>query len=165
MPATGDYKKSPTYAWDTLKDWLDDNTQEMGKAVGGISSLVSGVQQLGIKVPAGINKMLSVLQGITTILTAIQTISTVKLWSHGGVVHAALGYTVPGNYGYDAVPSLLTSGEVVLNRAQQGNLLSQLQQRGSGEGTPQARVSGEQIYIALTNYMNRRGYGETLISR
>lgn len=161
-----DYKKyKREEAWDDFKD-ISDN---MSKMTSSMSQLVSGVQQLGVKVPSGITKMLTMLQGITTILTAIETMQQVGtllgLFNKGGVVRAAAGYQVPGNYGYDAVPSLLTSGEVVLNRAQTAGLARRLQSQGESNGTPTARISGEQIYIALTNYMNRRGYGETLISR
>jgi hypothetical protein len=81
------------------------------------------------------------------------------------MVRAAMGYTVPGNYGFDAVPAMLTSGEVVLNRAQQGVLASQLADNARSMGTPTARVSGEDIYIAVSHYMQRRGYGEFAVAR
>jgi hypothetical protein len=151
---------------EAFKEGLGDFTESMGKTANGISQLVSGVQQLGIKVPAGISKMLSVMQAITSILTAIQTLETIKGWFHnGGMVRAAMGYTVPGNYGFDAVPAMLTSGEVVLNRAQQGVLASQLADNARSMGTPTARVSGEDIYIAVSHYMQRRGYGEFAVAR
>ena len=151
---------------EAFKEGLGNFTESMGKTANGISQLVSGVQQLGIKVPAGISKMLSVMQAITSILTAIQTLETIKGWFHnGGMVRAAMGYTVPGNYGFDAVPAMLTSGEVVLNRAQQGVLASQLADNARSMGTPSARVSGEDIYIAVSHYMQRRGYGEFAVAR
>lgn len=166
MANSGTTASQKEKAWEDFAD-ISDN---MSKMTSGMSQLVSGVQQLGIKVPSGITKMLSMLQGITTILTAIETMQQVGTWlglfNKGGVVRAASGYQVPGNYGYDAVPALLTSGETVLTKSQTAGLARRLQQQGeSNYGTPTARISGEQIYIALTNYMNRRGYGETLISR
>ena len=149
---------------EAFKEGLADFQKNFGEVVSGVTQLVGGVEQLGIKVPAGLTKMLSMMQGIISILTAIQTLSTLKLFSTGGVVKAADGYTVPGNYGYDRVPALLTSGEVVLNRSQVSRLAGVLQDRAQGGGgSGSVRVSGEDIYIAVTNYMSRRGYGEIAI--
>ena len=140
----------------------DINTiSEISKMSGGISSLVSGVQQLGIEIPRGISDTINVLQGITTILTAIQTISTIKFWAGGGVVHAASGLMVPGNnYSGDLVPSMINSGELILNRAQQGVLAEELQ-GGGGQGVPmQPYVSGEYVFLGVSNHLKRSGQGE-----
>ena len=85
-------------------------------------------------------------------------------FARGGVVHAANGF-VPGQaWANDRVPALLNSGELVLNRAQQGNLASQLMNKGDG-GTGTPWVSGEQIYLGLSNYMRRKGLGELVGAR
>ena len=85
----------------------------------------------------------------------------------GGIVHAADGYVVPGNsFSGDRVPALLNSGEVVLNRAQQNTLASELQ--GSGGGSDRympSFVSGEQIWVALNAYTKRTGRGEVVTWR
>ena len=151
-------------------------SEEVGKMASGISSMVSGMESLGVEIPqemkdmvSGIQGVISILSGIATIVSAIQTIQlaqTFKFWSTGGIVHAASGYYVPGNYGFDAVPSLLTSGELVLNKAQQGNLASQLTaaERGNGQGgTPY--VDGEKIFLGINNFLRRSGKGEIVTSR
>ena len=146
-------------------------TEEFSKLTGGMSSIASGIQSMGVELPEGITKaigvlqgIMSIVQGISSIVSVIQAVTTaqsVKFWATGGVVHAANGYFVPGNYGYDAVPSMLTSGELVLNRAQQGNLASQLTEGGGQRmGTARASVSGEQIWIALNNFTKASGRGE-----
>lgn len=164
-----------------IADTMDESAKLFSDINGGISSIVTGVETLGIEVPEGMKKMLGLVQGVTTILSGIsslmlifnahQTTNTLTnianvvgaaAMHRGGVVRAATGTVVPGNYGFDAVPALLTSGETVLTRAQAGNIASQLQQGSRNAGTPQARVSGEQIYLVLTNYLKRRGQGETL---
>ena len=61
----------------------------------------------------------------------------------------------------------LNAGELVLTKAMQGNLASQLQDnRGGGRGgyTP-SHVSGEQIWIALNAYTKRTGRGELVTWR
>ena len=150
-------------------------SKELGSLAGGMDNIIGGIETLGIEVPqelksiiSGINAVASILSGINTIMIAIKALSTANLFKFagGGVVHAAGGYTVPGNYGYDAVPALLSSQEVVLNRAQAGNLASQLLEGERRGGGPQlARVSGEQIYIAMNNYLRRSGKGELVTWR
>lgn len=143
----------------------------LSKLSGGLSSISSGIQSLGVKLPEGLERCISTLQGISGILqgihvivSAIKAISTISSFislSNGGVVHAANGYIVPGNFGYDAVPSLLTSGEVVLNQAQQNNLLSALEDSDSRVSAAIAPyVTGETIFLGISNHLNRAGYGE-----
>ena len=99
-----------------------------------------------------------------TSLTAALWANTATSWvpfANGGVVHAASGFRVPGNtYSMDQVPAMLNSGEVVLNRAQAGNLASQLNDGNSRGGYQPSHISGEQIYIAMNRYLKRTGRGE-----
>ena len=138
----------------------------MNTMVNSMNSIASGVQSLGIKIPQGISDTISVLQTIMGIVSAIQAISTVKFFAGGGVVHAAGGYMVPGtSYSGDRIPAMLNAGEVVLNRAQAGVIAESLETRENSMGTPQARISGEQIYLTLGAYLKRSGRGEILTSR
>lgn len=148
------------------KEKLEIATQNIGQIASGLSGITSGLQQLGIEVPQGIQQAIGILQGISSILAAIQTISSIKWWSNGGVVRAASGAIVPGtNFSGDMVPSMINSGELILNRAQQGNLVSQLSDSQRTRGPQLAQVSGEQIYIAMTNYLRRSGKGELVTWR
>lgn len=137
----------------------------------GMDSLVEGLDQIGIDLPEGFNKTLGAIGGVANILMAIQTIvasiqalkevsTFLGIFANGGIVRAAMGYEVPGNIGYDGVPSLLTSGEVVLNRAQQGVLASQLQAGGIGGMQLEAIIAGEDLRLVLNNNGRRTGYGE-----
>ena len=147
------------------KEKLAIATQNIGQIASGLSGITSGLQQLGIEVPQGIQQAIGILQGISSILAAIQTISAIKLWSNGGVIHAASGMIVPGNnYSGDMVPSMINSGELILNRAQQGAVASQLQD--NQRRAPQIPyVSGENIYAGLSNYLRRIGAGEIVTWR
>ena len=152
---------------------------DFGKILSGVSTITSSLQQLGVEVPEELTKVISVLQIIMSIVTtisslaaiiattsAIKSIPIIGWFLHnGGVVHAATGYTVPGtNYSNDQVPAMLNSGELVLNKAQQGNLLSQLDNNGQGQ-TSQPYITGETIYLGLNNYLRRVGQGEILTTR
>lgn len=150
-------------------------TKEIGNIAGGVSNIMGGIESLGIDLPQGmkdvvngIQGVISILTGISSIITAIQTISTAnlfKVFAGGGVVRAAGGFVSGNNYSGDMVPALLNSGEVVLNRAQQGNLVSQLSDSQRTRGPQLAQVSGEQIYIAMSNYLRRSGKGEMVTWR
>ena len=169
-----------------ISDGMNKVVGESSKMVGGISNIVNGINSMGVEIPrdiqgvlGGIQGVISILSGIAAIvsvieaLTSAQTaISAVKAtpvigWAlaGGGIVHAASGYSVPGNnYSGDMVPAMLNSGELVLNKAQQGNLASQLQNNNAGGYTP-SHVSGEQIWIALNAYTKRTGKGELITWR
>ena len=104
------------------------------------------------------------LQTIMGIVGAIQAISTAKfIFSTGGIVHAASGVMVPGNsFSGDRVPALLNSGELVLNKAQQYNLASQLEgESNQGGGAPMLPyVSGDKIILGANNFLKGAGKGE-----
>lgn len=151
----------------------------LGGLSSGFGQVVAGIENLGIEIPDSIKAVLNAVQGVTSILSGIATMVTavvalqeaglIKFWSTGGVVHAMGGYEVPGNFGFDAVPSMLTSGELVLNRAQQNTLASALKENGgggrNGGGAELARISGEQIYVAVNRYLSRSGKGELVTWR
>lgn len=157
-----------------------DGTQNGGdnplkKITGNISTITGALQQLGVDVPEGFQKTLGVMQVITTILMAIQTLSSITATTSalksipiigwflhtGGVVHAANGFsgTVPGNMmSGDQVPAMLDSGELVLNRAQQGNLLAQLNQSSGGTTVQgETRIEADEMVLLIKNGASRKG--------
>ena len=144
---------------------------DFNKLVGNVSTISGALQQLGVEIPEGFSKTLGILQVISTITMAIQSLvgisaSTSILKSipvigwflhNGGIVpHAAGGYMIPGNnYSGDNIyagNAWVNSGELVLNRAQQGNLASQLSQNPNmGIGRSEAIIESDQIRLVLQN--------------
>lgn len=179
------YKSSFARVSDTDNPYLhfrEDGTayvkgNEIAEGVAsGISGVVSGMEQLGIDIPEGFKSVISAVQGISTILSAINTTllviraldaaDTFIPFARGGIVHAAGGYVVPGNYNSaDLIPAALSSGEVVLNRAQQGILSSALQNGGLQNLHLEASLSGETINLAVKAGNLRRGRGEFVTSK
>jgi hypothetical protein len=168
-------------AGDALEKFLKG---DYAKITGGVSSIVSGINQMGVEIPKEIQNVLGVVSGITSILSGIATILTlielntqataaasavdaIVPLARGGIVpKAAGGYLIGGNsYSGDNVfagNAWVNSGELVLNKSQQNNLASMIteaESRGHG-GNGLARVSGEQIWIALNAYTRRSGKGE-----
>ena len=144
-------------------------SKTIGDITGGISSIAGNIEALGLEIPQDLKSLLSGIQAVTSILTTISAIvSAIQViagadaiipFAQGGIARAAGGYRVPGTrYSGDRVPALLNSGELVLNRAQQGVLASAL--TGSNTQHLEAVVSAEQIRFVLNNNARRRGASE-----
>ncbi len=97
--------------------------------------------------------------GTAAMATTISTVHSLTGFAEGGEVK---GNTFSG----DQIPVAVNAGEVILTRAQQGNLAEQLEDRenisGIG-GTPY--VTGEQIYLGLNNYLKGAGLGQLVTSQ
>ena len=99
--------------------------------------------------------------GLATMVNMINTIHSSTGYANGGIVG---GNSYSGDnlhtsdYGINA-------GELVLNRAQQGNLASQLEGGGLQNLNLEAVIRGEDIRLALNNNGRRTGRGEYVQSR
>ena len=90
--------------------------------------------------------------------TAISTVHSLTGYAEGGIVKGD-SYSGDNLYG----PGFgINAGELVLSVAQQNALANTLTRQSEGGGMMQARVSGENIYLALNNYLKRTGQGELL---
>lgn len=96
--------------------------------------------------------------GMAQMISMISAIHSSTGYAQGGIVKGTSysGDNIPANGGTIG----LDAGELVLTRAMQGNLASQLQSSGGGGGVQMARISGEQIYVALNRHLKRSGQGE-----
>ena len=147
-------------------------TKEVGAMAGGISQMVGGIEALGIELPEGmknavegITSLISIVSGIATVVTAIEALTaadTIIPFARGGIVpHAANGYFVPGNnYSGDITPIMANAGELVLNKAQQGNLASQLQGGGFGGWKLTTKLAGTDLLVSLERTLQKQGYGK-----
>ena len=129
------------------------NTAALGGAAA--SNAVGGIGLAGALGPIGLAVGGAAILG-----------SVFGLFHRGGIVRAAHGYEVPGNFGYDAVPSLLTSGELVLNRAQQGVIADALgsNRSDSEKASSKPYIEGETLFLGLQAYTRRSGMGEIVTS-
>lgn len=89
-----------------------------------------------------------------------------KRFAYGGQVsgiskRAADGFVGGNNYSGDLIPIAVNSGELILNRAQQGNLASQLSGMGLGAIEVYGRISGEDINLSSRRRHNRMVRSET----
>ena len=88
--------------------------------------------------------------------------STISMITTIASIHQATGYAqggmVEGNtYSGDQIPAMLNAGEVVLNRAQQGNLASQLQEGGMRNLNLSGRIRGTDIILSVDRTLSLEG--------
>ena len=166
----------------TTSELMGEFNKGLATVNGGINSVVGGIQQLGLEIPKEIQGVVSTISGISSLITGIAALLTlieantaatagasivdaiVPLAGGGIVPRAAFGRIIPGNsFSGDnlfAGNAMVNSGELVLNRAQQGVLASELQGRNNGTYESQPYIDGEQIFLGLQAYMRRSGKGE-----
>lgn len=96
-------------------------------------------------------------------------------FAEGGLIgKAALGMTIPGNsFSGDnlRMPVVgggmigVNSGELILNRVQQGVLADALSEPPASIQGGNPYVSGENIFLGMNNYLRRAGYGELVTTK
>jgi hypothetical protein len=116
--------------------------------------------------------VISLLTGITTIITAIEAIAgadAIIPFAGGGIVKAAGGTIVGNSYSGDNLRGIgpggqlygLNAGEVVLNRAESSIIASALEGgNGFKNGTIVGVLEGEKIKLVLNRHYRRIGEGE-----
>lgn len=92
--------------------------------------------------------------GVAAMASAVAAIKSVASEAEG----FAEGGIVGGNtYSGDQIPIMANAGELILNKAAQGNLASLLQDGRSQGGTTHAIINSDNIKIALRNGAEKRG--------
>ena len=170
-------------------DGYEKFSQNVSKLTGGINSIASGMQQMGVKIPEEVQKTISVIQGLMSVIEGVHTLisifgntsmaantaaiiantaalnlnsatSIIPGFAHGGLVHAATGYIVPGHDTSDRTLIAASSGELILNRAQQGVIASQLESGNGGGMRVVGEIQGEKIVLVANRFLKRSGQGE-----
>ena len=179
-PQTGEIREGKNKGSDDLQEFSKD----FSTITGSVNGILSGIQNLGVEIPDGLAKTIGVIQTISGILTAILAITTaiqatssanaaanwldaIFPFARGGIVKAFSGTLVGNTYSGDQLRGIdqsgqlygLNAGEVVLNRAQVGNLASSLS-GGMQNMQLSAIITGEQLRLVLNNNGRRTGRGE-----
>ena len=91
--------------------------------------------------------------GLAAMTTTISTIHSLTGYAEGGMVNGS-------TYSGDQIPIMANAGEVVLTKAQQGNLASHLQGGGLQNMRLEGVITGENLHIIHNRYLQRTGQGE-----
>ena len=94
--------------------------------------------------------------GLAQMLTMISTIHSATGYAQGGIVK---GNSYSGDNIYGGPDAMVNAGELVLTRAQQANLASNLEGSGGGfrDGQIVATIEGETIVLAAKRWKKRTG--------
>ena len=130
----------------------DPAAKVMGTVMQAIASVALGYAQATVHATS-MGPWAWVAFAATGLATMLSTISA---------IHSATGYAtggmVEGNtYSGDQIPAMLNAGEVVLNRAQQGNLASQLQEGGMRNLNLFGRIRGTDIILSVDRTLSLEG--------
>lgn len=197
-----DMRPDPNKDLNKEKDKKQENSMDkLAKGVGAISNITGALQNMGLKLPEGLTKTISVIQSLISIIQSVQTIIsifstgsqvantaavtanaaattalTTAMWAnvgtswipfaHGGIAkRAANGFVGGNNYSGDIIPIAVNSGELILNRAQQGNLASQLSGMGMGNMRLSCKVSAKDMEFVLNHQAGDTSRGRYVTSK
>ena len=180
----------------------DNDISKMAKGVGALANITGAFQNMGVELPEGLTKTISVIQSLITVVQSVQTLISVfstgsqtantaavtastvattaltsAMWanvgtnfipffSHGGLAgRAANGFVGGNNYSGDMLPIAVNSGELILNRAQQGNLASQLSGMGMSAMRLSCKVNAKEMEFILNHQASDTSRGRYLTSK
>lgn len=114
--------------------------------------------------PSGWGWIAFAATGLATMMTSINAIKQATAGFAGGGIYDGGGFVPGTRYSGDLIPANggtvgLNSGELILNRAQQGVIAQELEGGSFDNLQLDTRVTAEEIIFILNNNGNRRGYG------
>jgi hypothetical protein len=92
--------------------------------------------------------------GAAAMATTISTVHQLTGFAEGGIVG---GNQYSGDNIYGGPDAMVNSGELVLNKAQQGNLASQLQGNGLQNMNIAGRIKGTYIILSIDRSLKLEG--------
>lgn len=164
-------------------DAMTESTKKLASQTEGINTLANSFQNLSDSLMADEKKWQKVLGVILKVAGVVMSIyggggaggilSMIGGMFGGGAIGNGIGSLigglsfasggiVPGSNYYDGISARVSSGEMIINEADQKRLFDSIHTGNIGGGGGPARVTGEQIILAINNYGRRTGRGELL---
>ena len=108
----------------------------------------------------------AVTGGLATMISTIAAIHSSTGYAEGGIIKG-------NSYSGDNLKAIvdggdmvgLNAGEIVLNKAQTGNLASALQERDGNPSSSKPYVTGDTIVLGVNNWARKHGKGELVFTR
>ena len=162
--------------------------REAASAVGSLGSALSGLDDPGAKIAGTVAQAIANIAlafssadlkdgetgnvwywiaataaGLATMVSTISSIHAATNYAEGGMIkgNSYSGDNILGVNNSTGELVGLNAGEIVLNRAAQGNLAASLQGSGGGfNGQIVGMIEGENIVLVANRYFKRSGQGE-----
>ena len=134
----------------------DPGVQIMGMIGQAIASIALGFAQASAKEGKGgiWYWIAATAAGLATMIATISSIHSATGYAQGGIVQ---GNSYSGDNLYGGPDAMVNSGELVLNKAQQGNLASQLQGNGMQNMNIAGRIKGTDIILSIDRSLKLEG--------
>ena len=136
----------------------DPAAKVMGTVAQAIASVAMGYAQATVAAAQTGNPWVwaaFAVSGLATMITMISNIHSATGYAEGGIVGGT-------SYSGDNIPIMANAGELVLTKAQQGNLAQQLEGAGMQNLQLEGVVKGENLHLIHNRYLKRTGQGELL---
>lgn len=152
---------------------FENNLQNSLGMIAG-SALQSGLNSMISQFVKGNNLLSQMLSSVISIgirMGAMKLFSAMGSGGGGGLISGlfgggfAGGGIVGGQSFNDGVVARLSSGEMVINQADQKRLLDTIKGGGGQGGVQTLRLDGETMYMAISNYGRRNGKGALKFER
>ena len=143
-----------------LQQLEDPGAKIMGIIGEAIANIALGFAQATAQASVGgpFAWIAAIAGGLGTMLSTIAAIKSATAGSY------AEGGIVPGNNYSDGLIANVSSGELILNRAQQNSIAGLLtSNQGNSESRPYVDV--ETIWLGMGHYLKRKGMGEIVTTR
>ena len=161
--------------------------KDAASAVGNLGSALSGLDDPGAKIAGTVAQAIANIalgfssasskegkggvwywiaataSGLATMISTISSIHAATKYAEGGIIkgNSYSGDNILGVNNSTGELVGLNAGEIVLNRAAQGNLAASLQGSGGGfNGQIVGMIEGEKIVLVANRYFKRSGQGE-----
>ena len=139
----------------------DPATKAMGTVMQAIATIALGFAQAASAkdtTSSGWAWLAWLAAGTAAMATTIATVHSLTHYAQGGIVG--------GNDYTDNTPVMVSSGELILNRSQQENLASSLNNGGGAVALSQLPyVTGEKIVLGVNNWAKQTGRGQLVFSK
>ena len=140
-----------------LSSMEDPGAKAAGMVMQALGSIALGFAQAAAAkdtVASGWAWLAWVAAGLGAMATAISTVHSLTGFAEGGIVG---GNSFSGDNLYGGPDAMVNSGELVLNKAQQGNLASQLQGNGMQNMNIAGRIKGTDIILSIDRSLKLEG--------
>jgi hypothetical protein len=129
----------------------------VGSAVQAYAKLAAAAQtaataQAAAETPTVLGKIAVIGTMLGEFAAVISQLRSINSYAEGGVI--------PGRNWNDGITARVSSGEMIINEADQKRLYDDIHSGRLGGGGGPAVVTGEEIFIAVSNYGKRMGWGE-----
>lgn len=142
---TGDKSSQNAIAMMNIFSAIAEGALNVIPALQALTAAEGTAQAAKVPFPANIAAILSIIATVSSVFASIKQLSNAGKFAEGGIVGGT-------SYSGDKLFAMVNSGEMILNKRQQGNLANMI---GGGGGQVEFHISGDSLVGVLNNKRNK----------